>query len=131
MLNTSLPITSKVLNHLTDIANSYNTLLVYIGFEFQAIFLSTYESLDENGMPHDTTKSLCNPHVFNTVVSRSRALVVAVGDPLLLLKTEKVMESQERCWREYLKCCLEHNSLHFPEGFSQEQSIREAIQSNI
>ena len=130
MLNTSLPITSKVLNHCRY-SKQLQYLSVYIGFEFQAIFLSTYESLDENGMPHDTTKSLCNPHVFNTVVSRSRALVVVIGDPLLLLKTEKVMGSEERCWREYLKCCLEHNSLHFPEGFSQEQSIREAIQSNI
>ena len=84
-------------------------------------------------MPHDPTKSLCNPHVFNTVVSRSRALVVAVGDPLLLLKTEEVMGSEERCWKGYLKCCLEHNSLCFPECFSQakEQLMREVIQSKV
>ena len=97
----------------------------YLGSEYQAVFLSTYESLDENGKPHDETKSLCNPHVFNTAVCRSRALVVAVGDPLKLLKTEEEMGFDKKCWRAYIKYCLANKTFYFPsKDYSQHEKMK-------
>ena len=57
-----------------------------------------------------------NPQIFNTAISRSRQLVIAVGNPFRLLKTEKVMGYHaEGCWREYIKLCLEKNTIFFSQ----------------
>lgn len=100
------------------------------------MFLSTYEFLDENKSRYPT-KSLCNPSVFYTVISHARALVVAVGNPLQLLKTEEVMGSaigrKERCWREYLIRCLKHKVVYFPQSYSpsDKEMMLKVIQSNV
>ena len=100
------------------------------------MFLSTYEFLDENKSRYPT-KSLCNPSVFYTVISHARALVVAVGNPLQLLKTEEVMGSEigrkERCWREYLRRCLKHKAVYFPQSYSpsDKEMMLKVIQSNV
>ena len=82
------------------------------GHEFKAIFLSLFGSLSDGKLFHDT-KSLCNPLVFNTVITRARTRVVAVGDPLQLLTYESAnsAEVKQLPWHEYLKLCLEQNSL--------------------
>ena len=82
------------------------------GHEFKAIFLSLFGSLSDGKLFHNT-KSLCNPLVFNTVITRARTRVVAVGDPLQLLKYESAnrAEIKQLPWHEYLKLCLEQNSL--------------------
>ena len=52
------------------------------------------------------TKSLVTPRIFNTVLSRSRFLVVAVGNPFTLLESEKLVAEQRNCWEEFIKACL-------------------------
>lgn len=100
------------------------------------MFLTTYELLDEN-KSHHPTKSLCNPNVFYTVISHSRALVVAVGNPLQLLKTEEemgpVIGRKERCWREYLRRCLKYKAVYFPQSYSplDKEMMMKVIQSNV
>ena len=53
--------------------------------------------------------------MFNTVITRARSLVVSVGNPFMLLKTETYMIRKYgetgRCWSEYIRLCIEHNTL--------------------
>ena len=91
-----------------------HSISLYIGHEFQAIVLSTYEPLEDNGESSNPTKTLVDPNIFNTAISRSRQLVIAVGNPFILLRTEKVMGYGGGCWREYIKLCLEKNTVFFP-----------------
>ena len=58
-----------------------------------------------------------NPQIFNTAISRSRQLVIAVGNPFRLLNTEKIMGYHaEGCWRDYIKLCLEKNTMFFSQN---------------
>ena len=52
---------------------------------------------------------MCDPFVFNTVITRTKSLVVSVGNPFTLLKMERGMP--KKCWSEYLKLCCIHQSL--------------------
>ena len=80
------------------------------------MFISTSEFLKDNGESKNPTKSPSDRYVFNTVLTRSRSLVVAVGSPQQLLQTEAlVKEPGNRCWSEYMKECLRNNSLIVPE----------------
>ena len=87
----------------------------FAGQEFHALFLSTSEPIKEDGETCNPTKSVCDRYVFNTVITRARCLVVSVGNPFILLETEKHMikkyEKTGRCWTEYIKLCLEHGTL--------------------
>ena len=70
-----------------------------------------------DNMIQDATKSLSNPYVFNTAISRARDCVVASGNPFVLLKIEKIMEKEygnmAKCWSNYLKHCLETGTIIF------------------
>ena len=61
------------------------------------------------------TKSLFNHFVFNTVITRAKTLVVAVGKPLELLEFEdKNIENTKgelKCWHEYLNLCAEEDAI--------------------
>ena len=99
-----------------------------IGQEFQAVFLSTTEAVDDLGNACNPTKSPCDRYVFNTVLTRAKALVVVVGSPLALLKIEDHMikryGGKGRCWSVYLKSCLEKNTFEIPkivEGNTQKR----------
>ena len=81
-----------------------------IGSEFTAVLLCTANC----GDPTNFGRSLTNPRVFNTVLTRSRALFVAFGNPFHLLAAEERHQAVH-CWREYLKKCVESNSIVFPE----------------
>jgi hypothetical protein len=93
----------------------------FVGAEYSTLFLSTTEPVmnDTDGiMTHDSTKSLSNPYVFNTAISRARDCVVASGNPFILLKIEKFMEKEygnnmAKCWSNYLKHCLEKGTILF------------------
>lgn len=65
----------------------------------------------------DSTKSLSNPYVFNTAISRARDCVVASGNPFILLKIENIMENEygnmAKCRSNYLKHCLEKGTILF------------------
>ena len=84
-----------------------------IGHEFQAVFLSTLEHLDDYGEPSNPTKSFVTPRIFNTVLSRSKSLVVAIGDPFFVLNVEKKMGNKEKCWKNYLNFCLRYRSVTY------------------
>lgn len=83
------------------------------------MFLSTCEPLEQDGTSKDQTKSLCNPYVFNTAISRAKSLVVAVGNPFVLFKVEEVMGSRRHCWKEYLKLCLDNSTVFFPKQYNK------------
>ena len=82
------------------------------------MFLSTTEPVDGDGNTTNPTKSPCDPYVFNTVLTRSKSLVVVVGSPLALLKIEghmkKIYGRKAECWSNYLRLCLEKNTLIVP-----------------
>ncbi len=81
------------------------------------MFLSTSEPLELDGRSQDPQKSLCNPQVFNTAISRAKSHVVAIGNPFMLLKIEEIMGSRRKCWREYIKLCLKCNQIFFPKNY--------------
>ena len=72
--------------------------------------MSTVESLEPNGRPFDPLKSFCNPALFNTAITRSKSLVVAVGNPLVLLLSEATMDNLKWCWREFISRCLQNET---------------------
>ena len=95
----------------------------YVGTEYDVLFLGTAEPIshETDGSPkiNDFSESLSNPYVFNTAISRARTLVVAVGNPILLLKIERCVTEKEfggnkaKCWSNYLKYCLEKGTFVF------------------
>ena len=85
------------------------------------------------GESSNPTKTLVNPHIFNTAISRSRQLVIAVGDPFRVLKTEKAMgHHTEACWREYIKLCLEKNTMFFAPNLQPRfQKLKELLRAEV
>ena len=96
------------------------------GTEYRALFLSTLEYTLSDGRVSNPTKSICDPYVFNTAITRAQSLVVSVGNPFMLLKIEGFMEQKyglkARCWREYLMRCIECKTFIIPLA---QQSIDE------
>lgn len=68
------------------------------------MFLSTHELTNKDGKPCNTVRSICNEYVFNTVITRSRSLLFAVGNPFLLLKM--CSHFKVNCWAEYIQRCI-------------------------
>lgn len=99
---------------------STSLVIVFSGREFRAVFLSTSESTDKDGATHNPTKSICDPYVFNTVITRAQSLVVAVGNPLMLLRMEKHMVQKYgekgKCWSNYLKVCLDNHTFNIHDS---------------
>ena len=91
--------------------------------------MSTSEPIKEDGETCNPTKSVCDRYVFNTVITRARCLVVSVGNPFILLETEKHMIKKYgetgRCWTEYIKLCLQHGTLDvsIEPSHSQQQKL--------
>ena len=85
------------------------------GNEYSALFLSTTEPTKEDGSTCNPTKSICDPFVFNTVMSRARIVVVSVGNPFTLLRKESHMVQRYgdrgKCWSNYLKLCLDNDTM--------------------
>ena len=95
-----------------------------IGREFQALFISTIEPLDASGGSTNPTKSLCDKYVFNTVLSRTKSLVVAVGNPYALLKTEEKM-GDYGCWKTYISHCIDNKTFYIPQIVEPVERKRE------
>ena len=78
------------------------------------VILSTSEPTNADGSARDLTKSICNPFVFNTVISRARSLIICVGNPYVLLRKEQHMVRQygekAKCWSNFLKLCFENRT---------------------
>ena len=106
---------------------------LYAGQEFLAVFLSTSEPTLANGSTRNPTKSMCDPYVFNTIITRAKSLVLGVGNPFLLLKIEKQMVElygkRGKCWSEFLKSCLKHGTVDLPTVGNKDlqQSIKEKL----
>ena len=100
-------------------STNFTMLLIILGTEFKAIFVSTSEPTSESGGCIYETKSISDRYVFNTAITRSRALVVAVGNPFLLLKLENQMVDKygedARCWTPYIRQCIECNTFSYSE----------------
>lgn len=95
-------------------------LIIIVGQEFRAVFLSTSEPILD-GKILNPTKSLSNKFVFNTAITRAQSLIVSVGNPFLLLEMEQHMiqtygrNHQVRCWSNYLKKCLSNGTVQFDD----------------
>ena len=64
------------------------------------------KNLQQSGKTFDELKSVCHPAIFNTVITRSKSLVVAVGNPLALMMSEATMDEPKWCWREFITRCM-------------------------
>ena len=99
----------------------------YIGREFTAVFIGTCEATDENGLPTNLTKTVMNRYVFNTALTRAQYLVVAVGNPLILLEKEEIMcrkypeHERYQCWKEYIRRCIECKTFHLRSASSKSE----------
>ena len=96
--------------------------MLILGTEFPAIFISTTEPTTESFDSISPTKSMCDRFVFNTTITRSKLLVVAVGNPFLLLKMERnIMENHDfnpeyRTWSPYVKQCIDCETFSFAQS---------------
>lgn len=103
---------------------------MYSGREFRAVFIGTSDSTFEDGSPRNPTKTIFDPFIFNTAITRSKSLVVAVGNPFLILNIEKLMEKthggRAKCWSQFMKQCLECNTFHFSNKSKQSIISKEA-----
>ena len=127
----------------------YYPYICYSGREFRAIFIGTseitYTNDDPNGHmegePQNHTKSVSDRYVFNTAITRSQYLVVAVGNPFLLLHIEKCMkvlykQNAVNCWSQFMRQCLECNTFHFTDEakeLDKEEfvSLKETLYKNL
>ena len=112
--------TFKVQSLMALFSSDQVMYFAFLGTEFKAIFISTSEPTSEDGKCIYETKSICDRYVFNTAITRSRSLVVAVGNPFLLLKldqqmVEKYGEESARCWTSYIKQCIECKTFSYSD----------------
>ena len=68
------------------------------------MFLSTIEPTNEQGHTRNPVRSVCNEYVFNTIITRARCLVYAIGNPFLLLHMGN--QFSINCWKEYIQRCV-------------------------
>jgi serine/threonine protein kinase len=96
------------------------------GQEFRALFVSTSEPTTPDGETRDSTKSISDPAVFITAITRARSLVVAVGNPFMLLRREvhmvKKYGDRGHCWSLFLKACIDNGTLSVYQGESESRS---------
>ena len=124
-------ITPCALRYVCSIRSSLTRLHLIAGQEFRALFVSTSEPTKPNGETRDPTKSISDPFVFITALTRAQSLVVAVGNPYLLLKREKHMVAKYgdrgHCWSLFLKACLENNSISVHQSVRVTQSTEQEL----
>jgi superfamily I DNA and/or RNA helicase/exoribonuclease R len=96
------------------------------GREFEAVFLSTSEPTGPDGTPKNITKSTCSQYVFNTVLTRAKSLVVCVGNPFVLMRSEEHLNNENSCWKSYIRRCIICKTFKVPENESNS-SMNEDI----
>ena len=110
-------------------------IYIYIGRECQVLLLSTSETTAPDAYTCNPTKSLCDPFVFNTAITRAQSLVVSVGNPFLLLKTERHMikryGDKGKCWSTYFRFCLQHKTFKFHSSQRLKKEEKQLILSKL
>jgi hypothetical protein len=97
------------------------------GMEYRAVFLCTSEAVNDDFTPLDHVKSLCDPRVFNTIITRSQSLVIAVGNPFRLMEIEHHMpKGSKQCWLQYFQACNSRQALVPFDQLDQNQPITKA-----
>lgn len=97
--------------------------MIQIGHEFKAVFLSLFELVQQDELNASYIKSLFNPYVFNTAITRAKYYVVAIGMPKEVQQFEQETISDPgrggndtQCWHKYLALCNEQRTLiHHPD----------------
>ena len=106
-----------------------------LGQEFQAVFLSTIEPVNAEGNTTNPTKSPCDPYIFNTILTRSKSLVVVVGSPLALLGIEthmtKLYGKKACCWSRYISICLEKGTFVIPDEVENRNAVKQGFISGL
>ena len=112
-----------------QIINMIFHVLLFVGREYRAIFVCTSEPVDREGKTANPTKSICDKFVFNTVITRAQSLVVAVGNPYRLFKIEDQCPNGRGCWREYVRHCIECQTLRctHPIPFRRELEYLQSV----
>ena len=85
------------------------------------MFLSTCEATDDHGNPRDPVRSICHEQVFNTLITRSRSLIFAAGNPFLLQHMGQGYEVN--CWEEFIRRSIRCQTLQLPEIGSEREEI--------
>ena len=110
-------------------------IIISLGCEFKALFLSTSEPTDKDGATCNPTKSICDRYVFNTAITRAQSLVVTVGNPFMLLRTERHMVqrygAKGKCWSNYLKLCFEHGTLFIHDSLQVTAAEKSRCMQNL
>ena len=106
-----------------------------VGLEFRFLFLSTSEPTTIDGYIKNPTKSLCDPFVFNTAITRAQSLIVSIGNPFVLLEVEKLMimryGEKGKCWSTYLDYCLRHKTISFGDSLKLSSTEQTKILSKL
>ena len=101
------------------------------------LYISTCEPTYQNGETRNPTKSTCDLFVFNTAITRARSLIVAFGNPYLLMAIEKHMHIKYNgghCWSQYIKMCLLQNTFLIPDSVandSHKNRLKEKLMTTI
>lgn len=86
--------------------------------------MCTAQPVNVDYSPFDPVKSMCDQYVFNTIITRPKLHLVAVGNPFRLRKIEE-NSKPPACWTEYLFQCWEWGSLtlsaKLQEGLESKQ----------
>jgi hypothetical protein len=115
---TQLNVIKRLLNKRKSEVSLLTTYSIQ-GNEFKYLILSTHEPLDSTGCSSNVTKTLTNPKIFNTVISRTKLLVIAVGNPFRLLAVERKLN--HNCWKEFIKRCLLKNTVLYSENLEHNK----------
>ena len=99
---------------------SFQCVIFPVGREFDAIFVCTAQPVNQDYSPFDPVKSMCDPFMFNTIVTRPKSLLVAIGNPFRLRKIEQKTPTPPACWSEYLYQCWEGGTLFLSAQLKQD-----------
>ena len=71
-------------------------------------------------------KTLPNLHITSTysILHSIAQSLVCVGNPFLLMKTEKYVGNECCCWRDYIHRCIESTTLHVAKSLKLQSETR-------